>query len=215
VVIRATLAAPAGGTPLVTGRAGQRLARSELAKAIYHPQGSLVRRVLHAISALLGRLFHTTSGLPGGWWAVVTLAACAVIVTAVVRARIGPVARSARRAAELAAPGLARTASEHRAAGQRLAAAGDFAGAICECVRAIAAGLNERGVLAPRGGRTADELAAEAGRALPQYDAELRAAAQAFDEVRYGQRPGSRAGYERVANLETRIRARSAAGRTP
>jgi len=204
-----------GSIPLVTGRSGQRLARSELAKAVYHPQPSLVRRVLHAIAGFIDRLFHASQGLPGGWWAVVTLVACAVIVAALVLARIGPVARSARRAAELAAPGRDRTAAEYRAAAQRLAAAGDFAEATCERVRAIAADLDERGVLPPRGGRTADEFAAEAGRALPQHAAELRAAAQAFDEIRYGQRPGSRAGYERAANLDARLRARSPAGRTP
>ena len=39
-------------------------------------------------------------------------------------------------------------------------------------------------------------------------------AARLFDEVRYGQRPGTRPGYEQVADLDTRIAA-SADGAAP
>ena len=80
-------------------------------------------------------------------------------------------------------------------------------------MRAIATELDERGVLRPLRGRTADEFAAEAGRALPPYAADLRGAALLFDEVRYGQRAGSRPGYERIADLDTRISASARAGR--
>ena len=199
----------AGGIPFIGRRAAQRLARTELAKPVYHPQPSLTARVLHAVASWLGRVFRASQELPGGWWAIVTLTAVAVIVAAIVLARIGPVARAQRRARELATPGRALTASAHRSAAARLADAGDFAGAICERVRAIAAELDERGVLRPLTGRTADEFAAEAGRALPPYAADLRGAVLLFDEVRYGQRAGSPAGYLRVTELDTRISALS------
>jgi hypothetical protein len=212
-------AVPPGGVPLVSGRAAQRLARAELARPVYHPQPPLAARVLHWAGVWLGRLFRAAQGLPGGWWAVVTLAVVAVVVAAIVLAQIGPVARAQRAARSLAPPGRALTAGEHRTAAARLAEAGDFAGAICESVRAIAAELDERGVLRPRAGRTADEFAAEAGQALPPYATDLRGAALLFDEVRYGQRPGSRPGYERVAELDTRIRTgagrRAPAARVP
>jgi Domain of unknown function (DUF4129) len=200
-------AVPTGGIPLASRQAAQRLARAELAKAIYHPQPSLTARVLHAAGLWLGRVFRASQELPGGWWAIVTLTAVAVVVVAIVRARIGPVARARRRARELGGPARALTASDHRSAAAGLAGAGDFAGAICERVRAIAAELDERGVLRPLTGRTADEFAAEAGQALPPYAADLRGAALLFDEVRYGQRAGSRPGYERVTELDARIRA--------
>jgi hypothetical protein len=200
------------GTPPIGRGAAQRLARAELAKPVYHPHPPLTERVLHAIGSWLGRLFRAAQGLPGGWWAVVTLAAVAVLIAAVVLARIGPVARAQRRARELAAPGRALSASDHRAVAGRLAEAGDFGGAICEAVRAIAAELDERGVLRPRTGRTADEFAAEAGQAMPPHAADLRGAAVLFDEVRYGQRAGSQPGYQRVAELDARIRA--SAGRS-
>jgi hypothetical protein len=95
----------------------------------------------------------------------------------------------------------------HRQEAQRLAGAGDCTTATIECVRAIAAELEERGMLPPRMGRTADEFAAEAGRALPGHAGALRDAARQFDEIRYGQRPGSRAGYERLSELDRRIMA--------
>ena len=198
---------PTGGIPLVGRQAAARRARAELAKPIYHPQPPLPVRILRAITSWLGRLYHSAQGLPGGWWAIVTLTALLVIVAAIVLARIGPLARAQRRARELVAPGRALSAADPRSAAARLAEAGDFAGAICERVRAIAAELDERGVLRPVTGRTADEFAAEAGQAMPPYAADLRGAALLFDEVRYGQRAGSRPGYDRVAELDTRIRA--------
>jgi hypothetical protein len=214
----AVLAAPGGGVP-VTGRpAGQRLARTELSKAIYHHQPSLTERVAHFLLTWLARLFRATQGLPGGWWGFVALLVLAAILVTVVLARVGPVARAQRRRAGRGAAASARTAGEHRDAATRLAEAGDYAAAICERVRAIAAELDERGVLMPRIGRTADEFAAEAGRALPPHAAGLLGAARVFDEVRYGQRPGTRPGYEQVADLDTRIRAtagRRGAARDP
>jgi hypothetical protein len=201
------LAAPAGGIPVVGRRDGQRLARAELSKAIYHPQPSLAQRAVHFVLEWLGRLFRATQGLPGGWWGFVVLIALAVLLVAVVLARTGPVARARRRRGEPGATSLARTARDHRDAAARLAEAGDYAAAICERVRAIAAELDERGVLMPRIGRTADEFAAEAGRALPPHAAGLLGAARLFDEVRYGRRPGTRPGYEQVTELDTRIAA--------
>jgi hypothetical protein len=195
----------AGGIPVIGRRAAQRLARAELSKAIYHPQPSLTERAVRFLLAWLARLFQASQRVPGGWWGIVALIAIAVILVAIVLARIGPVARERRRAAELTPPGLARTARDHRAAAGRLAAAGDYAAAICERVRAIAAELDERGVLMPRTGRTADEFAAEAGQALPPHAADLLGAARLFDEIRYGQHPGTRTGYERVAGLDARI----------
>jgi hypothetical protein len=212
------LGAPAGGVPVTGRQAGQRLARTELSKAIYHHQPSLTERVAHFLLTWLARLFRATQGLPGGWWGFVALVVLAATLVTVVLARIGPVARAQRRRAGRGAAVPARTAGEHREAATRLAEAGDYAAAICERVRAIAAELDERGILMPRIGRTADEFAAEAGRALPPYAAGLLGAARLFDEVRYGQRPGTRPGYEQVADLDTRIRAsagRRGAARDP
>jgi hypothetical protein len=63
----------------------------------------------------------------------------------------------------------------------------------------------------PRPGRTASELAAEAALALPGSGPGLREAARLFDDVRYGGRSGTLAGYQRVADLDTSL----AAARAP
>jgi hypothetical protein len=203
----ALLAAPADGVPVTGRRAGQRLARTELSKSIYHHQPSITERVAHFLLTWLARLFRATQGVPGGWWGFVALVVLAAILVTVVLARIGPVARAQRHRTGAGAMAPARTAREHRDAATWLAEAGDYAAAICERVRAIAAELDERGILMPRIGRTADEFAAEAGRALPPHATGLLDAARLFDEVRYGQRPGTRPGYEQVADLDARIRA--------
>jgi len=212
------LAAPAGGIPVTGRRAGQQLARTELSKTIYHHQPALTERVAHFLLTWLSRLFRATQGLPGGWWGFVALVVLAVILVAVVLARIGPIAGAQRRRARAGALAPVRTARDHRGAAIQLAEAGDYGAAICERVRAIAAELDERGILMPRVGRTADEFAAEAGRALPPHAAGLLGAAGLFDEVRYGQRTGTRGGYAQVADLDTRIGAsagRRGAARAP
>jgi hypothetical protein len=204
----AVLTTAGGGGPGIGRKAAQQLARAELAKPEYHHHVSLLETVILAVLHFLARIVNAASGaVPGGWWALVALAALAVIVTALVLNWIGPLARAHRGSGPLATEGETRTARDHRQEAQRLAGAGDYTTAVIECVRAIAAEFEERGTLAPRLGRTADEFAAEAGRALPAHADALRDAARQFDEVRYGGRPGSRDGYERLGELDRQITA--------
>ena len=62
-------------------------------------------------------------------------------------------------------------------------------------------------MLTPRAGRTANEMAEEAGAALPAEAGALHGAALMFDDICYGERPGTREGYALVRELDTRIRA--------
>jgi Domain of unknown function (DUF4129) len=50
-------------------------------------------------------------------------------------------------------------------------------------------------------------LAAEAGAALPDLAAEFAAAVRVFDEVWYGDRPGTAAGYAQLTRLDERVQA--------
>jgi Domain of unknown function (DUF4129) len=193
-----------GAGPAVGRQAGQRLARAELSKAIYHPSVPWNVRLERWILRLLNA---AGQAVPGGWWALVALAALAVIAGAVVLARIGPVRRSRARAREPVLSGPPFSARDHRQKAGRLAAAGDFTAAIIESVRAIAVELEERSILPPRAGRTAVELAAEASGPLPAQASGLKDAARLFDDVRYGQRAGSAAGYQRLRDLDAGIRA--------
>lgn len=197
-----------GGIPPVGGQAARRLARAELSKAMYHRHSSFVTIILQTLRRWLVTLFrHANTTVPGGWWGLIALTGLAMIAVAAALVWIGPVRRTRRGSKANIRPGRDRTAREYRESAKKLAAAGDYAAAICESVRAIAAELGERGILLPRVGRTADEFASEAGVALPWHADGLRAAVLLFDEVRYGQRAGSQPGYELVRDLDVRVRA--------
>jgi hypothetical protein len=193
-----------GGGAAVTRQQGQQLARTELSKAIYHPGVPITERIEQAIERFLNGAGVT---VPVGWWAIVALAALLVIAIAAVLFWIGPVRRSRSRAMDPLLSSGQLSARDHRQKAERMAAAGDYTAAIIESVRAIAVDLEERGVLAPRVGRTAGEFAAEASGPLPGHAAGLREAARLFDDVRYGERAGTAAGYQRVRELDVAIQA--------
>src|SRR5690606_2815683 len=99
------------------------------------------------------------------------------------------------------------TAADHRAAAGRHAAAGQWAEAIRERLRAIGRDLEERVILDARPGRTADELAIEAGAVLPEHAERLREGARIFNDVWYGDRPGTEEGYATLTALDEALRA--------
>ena len=197
------LALATGGPPL--GRhAGQRAARRELAEVGFW------QRIIQWLARLSQGRF-----VPGGWFGLIALAVLAVLVITVVIFWVRP-GRSRRAAAAAVLAGETRTARDYRRAAQRHAAASEYALAIVEGVRAIAAELAERDVLPARPGRTADELAAEAGAELPVLAADLRTVTRLFDDIRYGDKDGSRAGYELVSRVDKDVRAaRPGSGTAP
>jgi Domain of unknown function (DUF4129) len=194
-------AAGPGGGP-VTRQQGQRLARAELSKLMYRHGTSIFERIDHLIDDLL----NGASGAMGRTGLIVLAALLAIAIVALM-SLTGPVARTRSRGRSplLAASRL--SASDHRQQAERKAAAGDYTEAIIESVRAIAVGLEERGILVPRIGRTADEFAAEAGRPLPAHAASLAAVARLFDDVRYGEAAGTAAGYQQARDLDAAIQA--------
>jgi hypothetical protein len=94
-----------------------------------------------------------------------------------------------------------------------LAAEGNWTAAIRHRLRAVARGLEETEILDPAPGRTANELARDAGARVPHLVFELSQAATAFNDVTYGERPGTPAAYQLVVDLDDHLRFRSAAGR--
>jgi hypothetical protein len=190
--------------PGIGRHAAQQLARRELSRAIYQP--SPTGRLLSWLGQRLARLFTAVNGgVPGGWWALVVLIVLAVAVISVVLRQLRP-ARAGRGPGGALLSGRAMSAGAHRLLADQLAAAADFTGAIIERVRAIAMELEERGVLPPAPGRTAAELAAEAGPALPGQAGRLTGAARLFDDVRYGGRDGTAAAYREVSELDASLR---------
>lgn len=185
-------------------------AQAELGKSIY-PKPSALDLIGDWLEELLYRITAGASKFPGGWLTVSVLVIL-VAVAIVVAVRI---ARRAMRSSRNDAPGLFGDhmlgAAEHRATAERYAAAGDWAPAIRHRLRAVARQLEENGVLDPVPGRTATELARTAGRALPRLAAELRSAADIFNDVTYGERPATEPQYRMIAELDGRLGTQTAA----
>ncbi len=184
----------------------QRLARAELSKAIYH-QESIPHAIVHAIGSFLQKIFDSVSQVtPGGGWSVVALVGLAVAIVAAVATQVGPLAGPARRATLLADPGTRPlSARELREAAEASAATGNYSAAILARLRAVATSCEERGILVPDVGRTADELATQLGTRLPERRADLAVAAGLFDQVRYGDGVGTPDGYRRLRDLDAEV----------
>lgn len=183
-------------------------ARRELNDPAYsaHEPSLWERAANWVIDFVKAALDGAQAGAPSGPWAAVGFFAVLVLIALVVRAKLGPMARSARRGDALFS-GTARSAADHHRAADAALAAGDLATALQERFRALVRGLEERGIVAARPGYTADEAAAEAARQLPGCADRLRAAARAFDDVRYGDRPATADGHRLVAEADSAARA--------
>ncbi len=163
-----------------------------------------LERAIDWVLDRLGELFAGAGGM-SGITAVTVLVVVAVIILIVFRLRTGPTARSLRSSAAVFGT-KTMTAAEHRAAAERAAAAGELAEAVRERFRAVVRELEQRGVLDARAGRTVDEVAAEAGHALPALAGDLRGAAVQFDDVWYGGRTATEEGYRHLVSVDDRVR---------
>jgi Domain of unknown function (DUF4129) len=188
--------------------AAARAAREELAKQVYSAgRPGLRERVLHWVYDHLVDLFDRVSGVsPGGYAGVLVVVVVLVVAAVALRLRIGPMRRASSSETPLFV-GQARTAAEHRAAADAHATEGRWAEAVRDRLRAVITGLEERTLLEPRPGRTADEAAADAGAVVPECAADLRAAASAFDEIWYGSRPADATHDALLRSLDDRVRA--------
>jgi hypothetical protein len=190
--------------PGIRRGAARHLARRELARSIYKP--SIWHRIVAAITRWLSSALGPVGPGHAGWWTVALIVVAVVVIGGVI-AWLGPVRRTGRRRTSAVLAGTQLSAADHRRNAERLAAGEQFGAAIVERVRAIAVELESRGVLLPRPGRTASELAAEAAGALPGVATGLQHAARLFDDVRYGGRAGTAPGYEQVRDLDASIAA--------
>lgn len=176
-------------------------AQRELGKPIY-PRPTLTDQLTAWLDRILYKVFTDGSWLPGGWITaalLLTVIAVAVFVAIRIARRTMGTRRSAGRpmfdSHQL-------SAAQHRAESERSAAQGDWASAIRHRTRAIARQLEETDVLNPVPGRTATELARDAGAALPDLSAEFQRAAGTFNDVSYGAQAGTPTGYGQIADLD-------------
>jgi hypothetical protein len=167
----------------------RRAAERELARPEYAAgQPSLPVRVGRWLLRHIGELIdQAAQQSPNGYLGLIALFVVLVLILVAIRLRLGGIGRVT------ATPGVlfdrgALTAADHRRAADAHAAAEEWAPALRERLRAVVRELEERDLLEPRAGRTAAEVAVEAGRVLPSCAEQLRRAADSFADVWYGGR---------------------------
>ncbi|MFG2847642.1 DUF4129 domain-containing protein [Kitasatospora sp. NPDC048296] len=209
----------AGGAPVTVPRDPARdAAREELLNADYHKNDPSVLervtdwfwdRINHALGSLSGDGTDGTTGL-------VLFLIVAALIAAAVWWRLGAPKRAARTVLGVYGTEGPRSAAQYRADAAGHAAAGRWAEAVREQMRALVRALEERTLLDTRPGRTADEAAAEAGRALPEHAAALTAAARTFDDIAYGDRTADQVAYQLLLDLDRALeRTRPALAQAP
>lgn len=195
------------------GDEARRLAEEELQRQVYREaEPTFIDRVASAIVDFFRNLFNSDGPNISGSFVllivaivIVGLIIAAILIWGVPRARVA----SRQLPRELFGSVDDRSATELRQEAERAAAAEDWHTAITARFRALARGLDERGIVDPPPGATAQAFARLAARAFVAETESLRAAAGVFDDVRYLRRPASSEGYRVIAVVDDRI-ARSA-----
>lgn len=187
------------------GPEGRALARAELADPIYaQARPPWWQRATDWLWDHVASAVSDLAGAADGLFWVLVLGAVVALVAVVVARRVGWVGR------RHLAPGAVfadrtSSAAEHRAAAERAAAGADWTTATLEGFRALVRGLEERGAVDPRPGRTADEAVAAAGAVFPAHRLELSDAARSFDELAYGGRAGTADTHRRTRELDAAL----------
>ena len=194
-------------TVLIDRDAAHDAAQRELAKPIY-PKQNFTERLSDWINDFIYRLVAHGSEVPGGWFTIAVLLTL-LAVAIVVAVRIARRTMKTNRKGDSRLFGVAElSAAEHRATAERFAAESNWAAAIRHRLRAVARQLEENGTLNAEPGRTANELARDTATFLPELTSELADAAASFNDVTYGERPGTESAYRSIAELDEQIRSR-------
>lgn len=187
--------------------AAREAARQELSRRPYQEAKPpwayrLLDRLFSELDKALSRATEVT---PGGALGLVVLVLLLGGLVALVVWRVRP-AGLGRTAPALFGAGAAVTADDHRRQAEAHAAAGRYDEAVRERLRAVARELEARGVLDPRPGRTADELAREAGARVASVAGPLRRGVRVFDDVWYGGRTADASSYAVLVEVDRLVR---------
>jgi len=194
--------------PVELGReAAQDAAREELSRQVYQQaRPGLTERALQWLFERISSVLDDVGGAaPGGYAGLILIVLLVVAAVVAVRLKVGPFGRAGRVEDALFVGGP-RSAAEHRAAADAHAAAGAWADAVRERLRAVIRSLEERSLIEPRPGRTADEAAVQAGLSLPECATSLRSGARLFDDIWYGGRPATAASDQALRALDEQVR---------
>ncbi len=196
----------------MTREGAAQAAHDELSKRIYQQaQPSVTQRIFSAVLRWIADAYHRiVNATPGGAVGLlIIVAAVAGLVVVLLRRRgvSARVRRSGDSGLELAPE---QTSGELRAEADAMAAAGDWAGAVRARLRAVVRSLEEKGILDPRPGRTAAEVAAEAGGERPELREPLWKGALTFGEIWYGHRTATPADDRVMRELDAAVSRRGA-----
>ena len=197
--------------PIDIGRdEARRAAAAELAKPEYAAgRPSLLMRVLRWLFDEVGKLIDAAAqSSSGGYLGLIALAVVVLLAVVAAWLVVGRLTRVAHREAGDGAlfADHPTTAADHRSRAGNHAEAGEWALAMRERLRAVVREMEERGLLDPRAGRTATEVAAEAGRVLPNCAGALHTAAEEFAQVWYGGRNATEQMDTRLRGLDDSVR---------
>jgi hypothetical protein len=133
---------------------------------------------------------------------VIALIIAAAVVIA--KPRLNP---KARRAKEVFEPASVLTATDYRQRAETYAAAGNWGDAVVERFRAMVRSAEDRAILDPQPGRTADEVARDLALPFGGEARRLVRAAATFDAVRYGNTAADAADYQAMAGVDNALEA--------
>ena len=162
-------------------------------------------RSLDASSADAGPLPSSLIGI-----AIAVVIAAGVMLA---RPRLNAKVRQAREVFGMDSP---LTAADYRQRAETAAAGAKWGDAVVDRFRALVRSAEDRTILNPQPGRTADEVARELALPFGAYAHRLNHAARTFDAVRYGNHPALQADYLGIAGLDAELEsARPAVDRDP
>ncbi|HSP37334.1 MAG TPA: DUF4129 domain-containing protein [Frankiaceae bacterium] len=190
--------------PLTRDGARQDASR-ELQRGVYHDaQPSLLARAVNKVIEFIRHLFSRASdATPGGTFGLLVLVLLLVVAVVVV-IRLGPLRRPQTAGGGLDVP-AAVTPAQLRTQADTFAAQQQWAEAVRARLRAVVRLLEERTLIEPRPGRTAYEVARDAGAVAPELRSLLESAAATFSEVWYGGRDGTAQDYRGVVELDDAV----------
>lgn len=210
--------------PVVPDRdAAREWLTSELQRPEYAERESLLTRLLNWLMERLGDIEWPDVSMSGPQLGTV-VAVLVVVVLVIAWLVAGPVrlGRDRTGSAEVLDTDDARTAAQMRASADTAAASGDWRSATVERFRAVVRSMEERVIIEPRPGRTAQEAAGDAAGRLPAQAAGLRSGADLFDGVEYGDRTATAADDAALRELDATVAAarptivaRTGSGRGP
>jgi hypothetical protein len=181
----------------------RRWAVEELSKPVYRAaEPSWLDSLWQQFAEWLRSLNSGDPGMDSGIaMPIIGVAAAVLIAVAIilVRPRLNARRKPARDVFD-ATPSL--TQADYRGRAAAAAARSDWRTAVVEQFRAIVRSAEERAVLDPQPGRTADEVAAQLGRAFGRHAAELGRAAGLFDAIRYGRAGATGRDHADMARLD-------------